>query len=103
MASNMRRLLSQMYWAHWYGHWQPRQRLKTMSVMEIWQMRLAQHWCGMVQRHAEGKLEDLPLELQHDALMSAAALAPDVKVREFLLHRYAERRHKLELKKPTPG
>lgn len=66
-------------------------------------MHLAQHWCGMVQRHAEGKLEDLPLELQQDALASAAALAPDVKLREGLLNSYAERRHKLALKKPTPG
>ena len=62
---------------------------------------LARHWCGMLQRHAEGHADDLPLELEHDALACAAALAPDARTRECLLHGYAGRKHHLELKNST--
>ncbi|CAN5564021.1 hypothetical protein BH10PSE16_BH10PSE16_41150 [soil metagenome] len=65
-------------------------------------LHLAQHWCGMVQRYAEGTLKDLPLELQHDALTSAAELAPDGQLKECLLDRYAVRMHALEFKQTTP-
>lgn len=64
-------------------------------------MRLAQHWCGMVQRHVEGHADELPLELEHDALECAAALAPDEKTRDCLLHGYARRKHELKPKKST--
>jgi hypothetical protein len=64
-------------------------------------MHLAQNWCGMLQRHAESHAGNLPLELEHDALACAAALAPDARTRECLLHGYAGRKHQLELKNST--
>ncbi|CAM3593911.1 hypothetical protein POHY109586_15235 [Polaromonas hydrogenivorans] len=65
---------------------------------------LAQHWCGMLQRHAEGHAADeLPLELEQDALACAAALAPDATTRECLLRGYARRKHELVPKKINAG